>query len=387
MWWFATLLVVLPPFLPAHPPGSPAGQLLLRHGADAFWDGILSLDTSTLDKVSTLLPGRAVLLKVDRKNPHGPQMDDWRAVAKLIGEAETEASSSSSARAPGPSVSVRMAKGANASATVCGGATPRRPHPRIPLILAEVNCHNELWWNDRSHFNMDVAARFNVTFPADYRRFSPVVKLFKPAARSPLPPSHPDIVDFVDDFTQGNLLRFVQRHTNLDFRLPGTWPRMCDLARDIMLHAALDARTVEHAAARRSNDLLDEVHATIAGRQATTAGTVSGGGEATSSGDRDFFATMAVDVLRAAPAFTAHLPPQRPAKTTTTTMFTVGNPMAVLDAKHRLQRMLVAATKSPTEGDRDKPNKEHIMLLERKLNVLACFRSPRAATLTHPCIV
>lgn len=147
---------------------------LLAWDAHAFWDGIVSLDTATFDKIVT--GDRHVIAKFDRRNPHGDLMMQWRKFAEEVGEL-------------GPA--------------------------RVDLLPVEVDCESEWWWNAQDYFNMDLARRFNVTISA--RDFAPAVFLFLRGR------SVEDPIRMHDSLSYANLKRFVQKHTtDVWYALPGT---------------------------------------------------------------------------------------------------------------------------------------------------------------------
>lgn len=159
--------------------------LCIPLSVSGFADGVVSIDSSSFDKVVTR--DRATIVKFDRKNPHGDAEIEWRAFAEAVGSAK-----------------------------------------KCPVLPAEVNCHHEKWWNDESFFNMDLAERFNISFNVPYKEFLPTVLLFLPDRFD-----HP--VAFHDHFarrayTKKDFLRFLQQYTSCRFPMPGPIAEFNELA-------------------------------------------------------------------------------------------------------------------------------------------------------------
>jgi hypothetical protein len=193
----------------------------------AFWDAVVSVDTGTFDKVVT--PESTTIVKIDIKNPHGDEMMAWRKFAEKIGG--------------------------------MGSA-------KVDVLPVEVNCHHELWWDDESFFNMDLAERFNVDLnvarPEDFR---PRILLFRKGKQlfsKPVRYMEPTI-------TSENLMRFLQKHSaDSWFGLPGTFLSLDAYAR-VFLKAGGGGESKEAVQARDA--LLEEarleVEALRAGRRRT----------------------------------------------------------------------------------------------------------------------
>eukprot|EP00672_Neobodo_designis_P020433 CAMPEP_0174843452 /NCGR_PEP_ID=MMETSP1114-20130205/10534_1 /TAXON_ID=312471 /ORGANISM="Neobodo designis, Strain CCAP 1951/1" /LENGTH=400 /DNA_ID=CAMNT_0016077677 /DNA_START=49 /DNA_END=1247 /DNA_ORIENTATION=+ len=188
-----------------------------------FWDSIVSADEGTFDKIVT--PETSAIVKIDQKNPHGEDMQQWKKFCEKLGE-------------------VGMA--------------------RLDVLPVEVNILHQRWWNDDDDFNQGLARRFNVSIDVpDAEKFKPAIFLLRKGENWNKP------VKFTDKkWTQENLIRWVQKYSaDGNFELTGTSHVFDQYARRF-LRAGGGGDGQKGAAARQEllDDALKELEALKDGR-------------------------------------------------------------------------------------------------------------------------